>query len=72
MDDSVEETLDRFADALYQPVSINMLPPPPPSDKAALFGNLIAAKLREVKPQLVDDTMLQVMQIINPAKRKNP
>ncbi|KAM0736983.1 hypothetical protein ACS0PU_000076 [Formica fusca] len=52
MDDSVEGIFDRFAESLNQPVSVNlppfMLPPPPPPDKAALFGNLIAAQLKEI------------------------
>lgn len=48
-----------------------MPPTPPPSDKAALYGNLVAAQLREINPQIVDDIMLQVMQLLNDAKKKN-
>lgn len=75
MDDSVEGIFDRFAESLNQLVSVNlppfMLPPPPPPDKAALFGNLIAAQLKEIDSQLLDNTMLQVMKLINDAKKND-
>ncbi|XP_071634434.1 uncharacterized protein [Temnothorax longispinosus] len=73
---------DRLVDALGRSPAINIppfVPPPPPppfpppptqpTDKAALFGNLVAAQLREINPRLVDDVMLQVMQILTKAKK---
>ncbi|XP_025265237.1 uncharacterized protein LOC112638212 [Camponotus floridanus] len=64
---------DRLIDAINQPISIPpFVPPtPPPSDKAALYGNLVAAQLREINPQIMDDLMLQVMQLLNNVKKKN-
>lgn len=72
LDDS-EGSFDRIDAMLSHPITVNVPPftPPPLADKATLFGNLIAAQLRELDPQLVDDTMLQVMQVINNAKRQN-
>jgi len=64
---------DRLVDAINQPISIPpfVLPTPSPSDKAALYDNLVAAQLREINPQVMDDIMLQVMQLLNNAKKKN-
>lgn len=45
-----------------------MLSAPSSVDTASLFGNLVAVELKDVDPQLVDNIMLQVMQIINVAK----
>lgn len=45
------------------------MPGIPAPDKISIFGNLIAAQLREVDPQLVDELMLKIMQVINTAKR---
>jgi len=72
LSDSGEGSLDRFVEALSQPITVNVPPfiPSSPIDKAASFGTLIAAQLREVNPNLVDDVMLQIMQIVNAAKRK--
>jgi len=75
IDDSVDGILDRFSDALSQPITVNIPPfmPPAPSsvNKATLFGNLIAAHLKEIDEQLVDNVMLQILQIINAAKQKS-
>ncbi|XP_018307569.1 uncharacterized protein [Mycetomoellerius zeteki] len=64
-----EETIERLADVLKQPVIVNIPPivPPPSMDKASLFGNLID-QLREVPPQFVDDIMIKVLQIISTVK----
>ncbi|XP_071581708.1 uncharacterized protein [Temnothorax nylanderi] len=71
-----DRPFDRLVDALGQPPTINIppfTPPPPPptqpTDKAALFGSLVAAQLREIDPRRVDDIMLQVMQILSKAKK---
>ncbi|XP_011880328.1 PREDICTED: uncharacterized protein LOC105568899 [Vollenhovia emeryi] len=70
-----ESMFDRFIDALGQPPVINIPPftpslPTSPTDEAQLFGNLIATQLREMDPDIMDDTMVQVMQLINSAKRR--
>jgi len=44
-----------------------MPPTPPMIDETALFGNLVAAQLREIESQFVDDVMLQVLQMLNDA-----
>jgi len=68
----VDGILDRFSDALSQPINVNIPPfmPPAPSsvDKATLFGNLVTTHLKEIDPQLVNNVMLQVLQIMNAAK----
>ncbi|KMQ84088.1 hypothetical protein RF55_18455 [Lasius niger] len=74
IDDSVDGIIDRLSDALSQPVTVNVppfMPPAPSVDKATLFGNLITAHLKELDPQLVDNVMLQILQIINAAKQKS-
>lgn len=71
VDTTVESTIDRLTEALSQPVTVNIPRNPQlPADKANLFGNLIAAQLREIDPQFVDDIMLQIMQVITNAKRR--
>ncbi|XP_011858323.1 PREDICTED: uncharacterized protein LOC105555868 [Vollenhovia emeryi] len=64
---------DRLIDAINQPINIPpFVPPkPPPSDKATLYGNLVTAQLREINPEVMDDIMLQVMQLLNNAKKNN-
>lgn len=74
IDDSEDGTnFDKLVDAINRPFSIPpFVPPmPPPSDKAALYGNLVVAQLREINPQAMDDIMLQVMQLLNNAKKKS-
>ncbi|GAB1860723.1 hypothetical protein CAJAP_01802 [Camponotus japonicus] len=72
IDDSVDGILDRFSDALSQPITVNIPPfmPPAPSsvDKTTLFGNLVTTYLKEIDLQLVDNVILQVLQIMNAAK----
>lgn len=68
--DTTEDDLDRLTDILKQPVTVNMPRNPlPPPDSAALFGNLVAAQLRDIQPQFVDDTM--ILQILSNAKRRS-
>jgi len=45
-------------------------PTPPLSDKADLYGNLVAAQLQEINPQVMDDIMLQVMQLLIMLRKK--
>ncbi|XP_072764588.1 uncharacterized protein [Anoplolepis gracilipes] len=57
----------------YKPINIPSFVPltPPPSNKAALYGNLVAAQLRDINPQVMDNTMLQIA-MLNNVKKKNP
>jgi len=72
MSDS-ERSLDQIARAISEPITINM--PPlisPQTDKAAAIANLIAIQLREIQPQLLDEITIQLLQIINTAKQRQP
>jgi len=71
MNDS-EKSLDQIARAIREPVTINM--PQllsPQTDKAAAIANLIAIQLREI-PQFLDEVTIQLLQIINIAKQRQP
>ncbi|XP_028048657.1 uncharacterized protein LOC105834401 [Monomorium pharaonis] len=74
LSDSSEKSLDRLSEALGEPITVNLspfIPPvPPPLDKSALFGNLLATQLQDVDPNFLDDTTLQIMQLVNTVKRR--
>lgn len=40
------------------------------ADKPALFGNLIAAQLREIDEELLDEVMLNIFKVTADAKKK--
>ncbi|XP_011879052.1 PREDICTED: uncharacterized protein LOC105568196 isoform X1 [Vollenhovia emeryi] len=62
--------IDRIANALNQPVTVK-LPSSSPPDKIMSFANLIAAQLREIDPQDVDEVMIQLLQVLNTAKKRH-
>ncbi|KYQ51404.1 hypothetical protein ALC60_09492, partial [Trachymyrmex zeteki] len=72
---SEDSALDRIADSLS--ISFNMdqikqmLPPAQAAfDKPTIIGNMIAAQLREIDPELHDEVTLQLLKVTMDAKRK--
>jgi len=39
-------------------------------DKPALIGNLVAAQLREIDPELLDEVMLDILKLTADAKKR--
>ncbi|XP_011156993.1 uncharacterized protein LOC105194000 [Solenopsis invicta] len=72
--DDNEDSFDRLVDAINQSINVPPFVPPTPTvtDKAALYGNLVATQLREINSQFVDDIMIKVMQLLNDAKKRYP
>ena len=72
---STDDVLDRIAESLTLPISLNMdqiekILPHPQTDKPTLIGNLVAAQLREIDPELLDEVMLDILKITTDAKKK--
>jgi len=42
----------------------------PQLDKPALIGNLVAAQLREIDPELLDEVMLDILKVTTDAKKR--
>jgi len=49
---------------------IERILPRPQIDKPALISNLIAAQLREINPELLDEVMLDILKVTTNAKRR--
>ncbi|XP_028046923.1 uncharacterized protein LOC105828309 [Monomorium pharaonis] len=62
-----ERHFERLTEILSHPITVNL--PTTNQDKISAFGNLVVAHLREMNPQLTDDVMLKIMQVINNAKK---
>lgn len=72
---STDDVLDRIAESLTLPISLNMdqiekMLPRPQTDKPTLIGNLIAAQLREIDPELLDEIMFDIFKITTDAKKR--
>lgn len=72
--DDNEENFERLVAAINEPVNLPPLvaPTPPLTDKAALYGQLVATQLREINPQYIDDIMVKVLQMLNDFRKTNP
>jgi len=69
------DVLDRIAESLTLPISLNMdqiekILSRPQTDKPTLIGNLIAAQLREIDPELLDEVMFDILKITTDAKKR--
>lgn len=72
---STDDVLDRIAESLSLPISLNMdqiekILPRLQTDKPTLISNLIAAQLREIDPELLDEVMFDLLKVTTNAKKR--